>query len=132
MFVKHTPIAGHMEKFHFHDLPFESGVHHIWGPDVGDPHDHPLSFSSMILKGGYVEEVFSVHTGLSTRFWRRPGDRFMVYKDHIHRIIELLEPTVLTFAEYGPIEQQWGHYQWRDGVPWKSVGASNIWHKVVI
>src|SRR5688500_6187293 len=39
-------------------LPFGVYVHRILAPDPGlDLHDHPWPFVTLILRGGYVEEV---------------------------------------------------------------------------
>ena len=56
------------------------------------PHDHPWSFDTEILDGGYVEEVFHLdpnggwHSELVHRI---PGETYHVDAAHIHRIVEL-------------------------------------------
>jgi len=62
-----------------------------------DPHDHPWSFETEILEGGYVEEVFQVRpdgTWHSERLHRLVGQSYRVNAAHIHRIVELDLPRL--------------------------------------
>lgn len=67
-------------------------VHHFTAPDTGGPHDHPFRFTTHILKGGYIERVYSIHADGS---WttedvlRAPGTMHVVEADCIHELIEL-------------------------------------------
>ena len=57
-----------------------------------DPHDHPWSFETEILAGGYVEEVFNVLPGGGWRselVHRCPGTIHQIPAEHVHRIVEL-------------------------------------------
>ncbi len=56
------------------------------------PHDHPWSFDTEILDGGYVEEAFCLTPGggwCSALVYRIPGETYHVQANHIHRIVEL-------------------------------------------
>jgi hypothetical protein len=102
IFIKH-----HMD----HNLVF----HQMLGPDVGDPHDHPWSFETTILRGGYAEEIYFPNSG--GRGWsmtvahRRPGDRFRVDARTIHRIIDLPEGECWTMVTPQPAEREWKYWR---------------------
>lgn len=62
------------------------------GEPHGTPHDHPWSFETEILDGGYVEEVFRIGPDGGWRsglVHRHPGMTYRVDADHIHRIVGL-------------------------------------------
>jgi hypothetical protein len=86
-------------------------LHWINHPDPqDDPHDHPVSFLSIVLKGGYTEE-----TGTKTRdvrFWN-----FIKSTDR-HRIISIKGPT-LTLVFAGPVVRGWGFWTAKGWVPWR-------------
>jgi hypothetical protein len=75
------------------------------GEPHADPHDHPWSFETEILAGGYVEEVFNVLAGGGWRselVFRGPGTVHQVPADHIHRIVELPQGECWTVVRAGP------------------------------
>jgi hypothetical protein len=90
--------------------PFRPVLHHFTTPDVGEPHDHPWDFTTTVLRGAYVEEVWTKElcTGawLAQRFLRGVGDRVFVNAEHIHRIVELPEGECWTLCEYGPCRRE--------------------------
>lgn len=109
-------------------------LHFIYLPDEDRaPHDHPFSFRSMILRGGYRERVWNVcwteperrHIlpGLERRTWRR----FSVHATPrtVAHIIEYLKPGTVTLVWAGPKKQEWGFYpinaKW---VPWAEYNRS--------
>jgi len=74
------------------------------GEPHADPHDHPWSFETEILAGGYVEEVFhhAPHGGWHSELVHRtPGTVHQVQAEHIHRIIELPERECWTVVRAG-------------------------------
>lgn len=81
-----------------------------------DPHDHPWSFETVILAGGYVEEVFHLDAGggwRSERVHRRPGTVHHIPAAHRHRIAALPERECWTLVRAGPHERE-VHF-WRFG-----------------
>lgn len=81
-------------------------------------HDHPVSFLSIILRGGYSEKRMTKYHGLKTisHHWfnlvkATPTDR--------HTIIEV-KPKTLTLALMGPKTREWGFHS-ADGswILWK-------------
>ena len=123
MQLRHEPMSPVFDKWHVEGLPIPAVFHRFAAPDLGDPHDHPWSFRSVILTGGYVEEVFDIETGSSRLVSHTVGESFFIEASHIHRIVDL--PTgecwTLIMPE-GPKLREPGFYQFRqDGAyhrPW--------------
>jgi hypothetical protein len=81
-----------------------------------DPHDHPFAFTTMILTGGYVEEVFHPEPGGRWRaelVHRRPGTMHRIPAAHIHRIVGLPGRECWTLTRYHAWERH-THF-WRFG-----------------
>ena len=106
-----------MKKYHIRGLPFDAVIHHFTKPDLGEPHDHPWDFRSVILKGCYVEEVYK-YSGQKEYFMREEGNTFYVSKSRIHRIIHLPEGECFTLVipqlQFGI--QKSSFYRWVNGV----------------
>jgi hypothetical protein len=105
--------------------PYKVMLHYIRKPDNDrDPHDHPWSFLTLILWGGYLELVFKTEDQLRGKVpmisrllrvgfvWRRA--------EHIHQIHSLLKPTwTLVFAGRG--RRVWGFWNsFAEFIPWTS------------
>ena len=79
-------------------------------------HDHPVTFFSIILRGGYTEErivngVYSQRTHRWFNFIRAsPLDQ--------HRIIHV-RPNTLTLVFMGPKKREWGFHTPSGWVHWK-------------
>lgn len=74
-----------------------------------DPHDHPWSFETTIVSGGYVEEVFTFDPDgrwRSELVERQPGSRHRIAATHIHRIVALPEGESWTLVRAGPHERR--------------------------
>lgn len=113
--IKTEIMSGAFTKYHLKGpWPFHPVIHRFTEPDHGDYHDHPFRFRSMILHGGYIEEVLDIPTGDIWTTKRLPGDSFMIGADHVHRIIELLDGECFTIILPHAWEQKSGFYQVRD------------------
>lgn len=101
-------------------------LHSIDGPDPGkDLHDHPWPFVSIVLSGGYTEEVCdtreapyladiaeSLETDTVDRGFTRSWFRGSVHRIRLteaHRIIAV-RPGTRTLVLRGPKSQSWGFY----------------------
>ena len=90
-----------------------------------DPHDHPWSFETEILAGGYVEEVFN-HDAKGWRselVHRHPGETYQVAAEHIHRIVELPTGDCWTLVRAGPHVRETRFFRFGERVqsrPWHS------------
>lgn len=125
-------MSAEFTKYHLnpdgvHPWPFSPVLHHFAGVDRDGPHDHPRSFHSIILQGGYVEEVYTIASaGLwhVERIERRPGEAFRIDARHIHRIVELPAGECVTMTVPGPLESDWRFWKFEDGVimsrPWNN------------
>lgn len=96
--------------------------------DDRDPHDHPCSFFTLVLRGGYTNEWW---LGCSTEddpehTW--PGDRYVAIEEkmrpgtirfrkaeHTHRVRDVL-PNTWTLTIWGRYRRDWGFrdekWQW--------------------
>jgi hypothetical protein len=92
-------------------------IHHFSAADEGeDFHDHPWSFTSEILAGGYAEDVVISLTRFTVMEQRRlPGTTHHVEASHMHRITRLLDGHCWTLVTAGPVERQVRFYRHRDG-----------------
>jgi hypothetical protein len=90
------------------------------------PHDHPWSFETEIVDGGYVEEIF--HLGQNGGWWselahRRPGETYRIAATHIHRIVGLPTGECWTVVSAGMHEREVRFWRFGDGV------RSRAWHE---
>lgn len=79
-------------------------------------HDHPWSFWSIILKGGYIESAADVGSAVPTKITKR-GFLHMAYRNkHTPHMISVLEHPTYSLVITGPGGRKWG-YTTEDG--WK-------------
>jgi hypothetical protein len=95
-------------------------LHDIYEPDR-DPHNHPWSFISIILRGQYTELFYhapEVHASAPReQTWRRLSAHRMG-RDTAHRIVDAA-PGLKTLILTGPRRGGWGFFT-RDGyVAWQ-------------
>ena len=102
-------------------------LHKIQRPD-GDPvpHDHPWNFGTLILKGGYTEQV--VHRGIEgpiayrvSRLHKwKPGSYHKMRRGAYHRIVKLAGGgPCWTLVLTGPRRGDWGFLTPEGHIPWK-------------
>lgn len=117
----------YIRRLHVLKTPwFAICLHWILKPDA-EPyvHDHPVTFLSLILRGGYCEERQQVWSGYAQRDEVRTTHRthrwfnfIRASKGDRHRITHVF-PKTLTVCFMGPKTREWGF--WIDGkwVYWK-------------
>jgi len=117
-------MSAQFQKLHMTVGKFPLTLHHFTGPDKDGPHDHPFAFTTNILAGGYVEQVWKRRKG----YWQpyviaRPaGTSHLVEADCIHRIIELPEGECITsvvWHDQAVDRRETCFYELREGVMWK-------------
>ena len=91
---------------------FNIYIHKFLKGDPDDVHDHPWSYATFILAGGYYEWVPVFNTLgekiNEIRYWRGPGHFRICRPDSYHRV-ELKEGvTAWTLFMPGPHKRQWG------------------------
>ena len=113
--LSHEPMSDAFDKWHVGGLPVPAVFHRFTAPDLGDPHDHPWSFRSIILFGGYIEQCFAPD-GSSVDIERRVGDSFHIDANHVHRITNLPygQCWTLILPEPSPSKIS-GFYRWENG-----------------
>lgn len=105
----------YLRRWYLIETPwFGIKLHHILRADADRAlHDHPWSFVSLILRGGYTEERPLEHVSspgfpwLVERIRRRPGRLHRVRADELHRIDEL-HGSCWTLVVNGPKRRTWG------------------------
>ena len=69
-----TPTPAHIARIepmgpHFTKVHLGNGqvLHRFSEPDTGPPHDHPWGFTSHVLSGGYIEDLYMLRPdGIAT------------------------------------------------------------------
>lgn len=100
----YTP-SGYLTRLHLLKTPwFAVVLHFMKGPDP-EPfmHDHPVSFLSIILRGGYVEK----RGWFGEYVWRRWFN--LVRCTDQHTIVEIWGKPI-TLCLMGPKVQEWGFF----------------------
>jgi hypothetical protein len=102
-------------------------LHHIHQPDSDrDPHDHPWTFLSVILRGSYVEQVWPLagHAGYTLAHHRRFSAHRMG-RASAHKIMSV-SPSLVTLIVTGPRRREWGFWQGSEFVPWQTYVAAEM------
>lgn len=110
-------------------------LHNIMASDEDRAlHDHPFSFVTFVLRGGYYE-----HLADGTRTWHGPGSVLFRKADTLHRLElnvnitfaphryaddEAKEISAWTFVVRGPIRRAWGFQTDKGWVPWQDFGPA--------
>jgi hypothetical protein len=123
-------------RLHVLKTPFGAiCLHWLKKPDP-EPylHDHPVSFLSIVLRGGYTE-IRGRYNRYGKRFLRFNHIRWWNFirasRNDVHRIIEV-KPRTLTFCLMGPKTREWG-FHLHDGrwIGWKRYYAEQRAGKAV-
>lgn len=110
--AKKTPyfhLEGYMERYWLVQprrwLPFSVRVHHILrSDDDRHLHDHPWSYATIILRGGYTEVTSRDKDGK----WYGVGNILFRGWRHFHRLIVPPGATAWTLFIMGPYRHRWG------------------------
>jgi hypothetical protein len=107
-------------------------VHKMHRPDADTCcHDHPWGFVSLVLWGGYVEEVEREHPGIREgnwrgdymvreRRWNRPGTLLLRPATWCHRIASLPRGTCWTLLIRAPERREWGFWTRFGWMHWRA------------
>lgn len=100
------PTETYLTRWRLVQVPwFGIYLHAIRKPDGSrDLHDHPWSFLSLVLRGGYVEE----RNGWMTE--RRAGSLALRRTSDVHRVQTLTRTPTWTLLLVGPRTHEWGFY----------------------
>lgn len=93
-------------------------------------HSHPWAFASVVLRGGYYEELATPVIPreapekscltLDVEAYRGPGRPRIMRRDVVHRIVTV-EPNTWTLVAVGRRRDDWGFYvPGRGMVPWRT------------
>lgn len=93
-------------------------LHHIVRGDADrELHDHPFTFLTIILRGGYWEHLLD-----GSRRWHGPGSVLLRPAEVLHRL-ELDRPA-WTFVIRGPIRRPWGFLVGESWITWQQHAAA--------
>lgn len=86
---------------------FNIFLHYIPMPDTDrDPHDHPWSFLSVRLRGGYLEDVYQNRNVRTTHYNDAPSVGWRK-AETVHKITHV-KPGTWTLIITGPARREWG------------------------
>lgn len=114
----------YITRLHIIKTPwFAVCLHWLHKPDP-EPflHDHPVTFLSIILRGGYVEVRRRVkpdgltHLSLRRRYWL---NFIQATNQDCHRIVQV-KPHTLTLCLMGPKRREWGFHTREGFIYWRN------------
>lgn len=120
----YDPIVDYMDRWWFMPELFgeRARLHRIRRSDHDRHlHDHPWHFVSVILEGGYTEEleVASDPIACAERRRFRPGDVLFRHAEHRHRLELEDGADCWTLVFTGPNARDWGFWTPEGFVPWR-------------
>lgn len=111
------PTTNYLERLRIIETPLASIYLHRLGTPDSRPtlHDHPWSFVSFIVRGGYVEQRLNLHTRKPERKHRRWVN--IMRRDDAHYIESLDRTPTWTLLLVGRRRRTWGYLRkmHRDG-----------------
>lgn len=116
------PLVNYLTRWRVIQTPwFSVYLHKMERPDSRPTlHDHPWSFFSFVLWGGYSEVRLNPHT---METYDHIVNRFNhVRQNEAHYITELHKPTCWTLLLVGPRVRTWGYWEPVTTVPVNRIG----------
>lgn len=130
MVIHNRHGEAYLVRWRLVDTPlFGLYVHHITAPDPQeDPHDHPWNFTSVVLKGWYVEAIHRIVPDFNARGsrahfsgvnrWRLGSVHRMQSGGVAHRIVQHA-PSTWTLILRGKRTREWGFWTPAGFCHWK-------------
>lgn len=109
-------------------------LHHFTAANDELFHDHPWSFRTTILSGGYVEVVAEIKQEgklILTQVKRQPGTTHQVPAGTIHKLSGLLKGDCWTIIEPGSHERKSGFYKADEAGVWHRFWDQRKWRLMV-
>ncbi len=111
-------------------FPYAIYLHRIFQSDTDRHlHDHPWSFISIILEGGYTEEVPHPIHGITATFQRNVRNRWSAKlrrATDLHRVrLHGNEEPIWSLMLVGPREREWGYETEEGWIHWKDYWAND-------
>lgn len=113
------PTTNYLERLRIVSTPWASLYLHRLGTPDSRPtlHDHPWSFLSIVLRGGYIEQRLNLHDrSLRTRHIRFVN---VMRRDDAHYIKSLDRTPTWTLLLVGKRRRTWGY--------WRPDGQRTTW-----
>jgi hypothetical protein len=116
----------YLERLRILQTPlFSIYIHRIHIPDLDEfPHDHPWWFASLVLSGGYTENIYFAQDNLANTRVRIRGRWSLrsMPRHRAHRITAIKE-TLWTLVLTGKHHQSWSFWTPAGPLDWKSLGG---------
>lgn len=114
-------------------FPFNIFLHHFHKSDEEVLHDHPWSYFTIILKGGYWEWIPQFNSKGEkigeVRKWRGPGHFRVSSATSYHRIELMPDVECWTLFMPGPKQRDWGFLVRNQWVQWEQYLAQRAVNK---
>jgi hypothetical protein len=133
MNIREEQMNAEFTKFHLEGLPFDAVLHKFSPLDLTPQiHDHPFSFRTFILKGSYIERVWTYRECMKEWSYydikRFQGQTHEVHATDIHQIIAYPEGECWTLILPGPWERESLEWKFENGVAYyKSWKPDSEW-----
>ena len=100
----------HFRRWNLFSCPwFSIHIHKIYKSDEDHPHSHPWNFISIILAGGYFEDLTIMPCQVTRKVTRRfCSFAFRRFGDY-HKIT-LIKPTTTLVFTGKRLDENWGYY----------------------
>jgi hypothetical protein len=127
----YEPIVDYMDRWWFMPEIFgeRARLHRIRRSDHDrHMHDHPWHFVSVILEGGYTEEIEIIGTGIACGERRRfrPGDVLFRHAEHRHRLELDDGADCWSLVFTSPNARDWGFWTAEGFVPAAQYGLLEV------
>lgn len=100
-------------------------LHKINEADAGlYPHDHPWNFCSLVLRGGYREEIWPTERHFDLCTWQRWSFHKMALSS-AHRIV-LIESDTVTLVVTGKRQRRFRFWTPEGKIPWDKMKPSEV------
>lgn len=119
-----NPYDNETRKRKYPWIPFSVRVHRIMKPDDDRHlHDHPWNARTVILRGGYIEEVPDdsprMFTDNRQQFYRVAGDTHRLRPGQYHRITHVTSRGAYTLFITGKNQPGWSFLVDGKKIPWR-------------
>lgn len=121
--VRKSTVPGNSPAGHFGDavppIPSEFEnlyLHRYIRADTEEPHCHPWSNATLVLKGWYDEQIWRDGKLIET-LRRKVGDAVIRRADEVHAIVKVEPGTISAFATLRK-ERDWGFHTAEGFIPW--------------
>lgn len=89
---------------------FQLCIHVFHRSDNDEMHDHPWDFWTLLLKGGYMERVFTTRPHATQLLKHRPGALLYRPAEHAHQVVLYPGKQATTLVLMFKRRREWGFF----------------------